>query len=170
MREVRQAHISADEFEVAIFLTETDTRHSLVVKHKHFRDKVQTKLTSNSTRLIGASSAAPIDLDRLVNREESDDIDLSAIPAIGSEDDARLDDGDEHDDLNPDLGEDGDGTRAAAGGADGKKLGMDVSYEGFAIYGRVLCLMVKRRDGKPQRAMMEDWIASTQIPPDELNA
>lgn len=58
---------------------------------------------------------------------------------------------------------------------DKKKLAMDVSYEGFAIYGRVLCLVVRRREHKTQRlrqdgvapegqANMENWITSTQIP------
>ncbi|GAB0131884.1 hypothetical protein EsDP_00000339 [Epichloe bromicola] len=58
---------------------------------------------------------------------------------------------------------------------DKKKLVMDVSYEGFAIYGRVLCLVVRRRENKTQRlrqdgiapegqANMENWITSTQIP------
>ncbi|KAL7787378.1 hypothetical protein V8C37DRAFT_390541 [Trichoderma ceciliae] len=50
-----------------------------------------------------------------------------------------------------------------------KKLAMDVSYEGFAIYGRVLCLIVKKRETKAQQnlggqARMENWITSTQIP------
>jgi hypothetical protein len=69
-------------------------------------------------------------------------------------------------------------------GDDKKKLAMDISYEGFAIYGRVLCLVVKRRDGSGARggsatalsgaksqtgrpggqAMMESWITSTQLP------
>ncbi|KAI0907772.1 hypothetical protein F4823DRAFT_539381 [Ustulina deusta] len=86
---------------------------------------------------------------------------------------------------------------AAADGEDDddkKKLAMDISYEGFSIYGRVLCLVVKRRDGggadRAERdvnvptpaagssgnkrakaasrgrgqAMMEDFILSTQIP------
>jgi len=69
---------------------------------------------------------------------------------------------------------------AAAERDDKKKLAMDVSYEGFAIYGRVLCLVVRRREaaggriggGAPSRmidktdgqAMMEQWIASTQLP------
>jgi hypothetical protein len=58
-----------------------------------------------------------------------------------------------------------------------KKMAMDTSYDGFSIYGRVLCLVVKRRDKKGKgpagltggQAMMEDWITSTQIPvvPDE---
>jgi hypothetical protein len=67
---------------------------------------------------------------------------------------------------------------------DKKKLAMDISYEGFSIYGRVLCLVVKKRDagsvgrstaavGSSTRsqsaapggqAMMENWITSTQMP------
>lgn len=75
---------------------------------------------------------------------------------------------------------------------DKKKLAMDISYEGFSIYGRVLCLVVKRRDGNGAelaerganasaaavsgsgnsrakagsrgQAMMENFILSTQIP------
>lgn len=71
---------------------------------------------------------------------------------------------------------------------DKKKLAMDISYEGFAIYGRVLCLVVKRREGSGkgkgvdvaagrgkagglssaapggQAGMMENWITSTQLP------
>lgn len=78
---------------------------------------------------------------------------------------------------------------------DKKKLAMDISYEGFSIYGRVLCLVVKRREsgggvggggrttsataarGKAKstapgggQAVMENWITSTQIPADELAA
>lgn len=59
---------------------------------------------------------------------------------------------------------------------DKKKLTMEVSYEGFAIYGRVLCLVVRKRENKTPRprrdgtnkpegqASMENWITSTQIP------
>jgi len=57
---------------------------------------------------------------------------------------------------------------------DKKKMAMDTSYDGFSIYGRVLCLVVKRKEKKgkePARsggqAMMEDWITSTQMPPQE---
>lgn len=52
-----------------------------------------------------------------------------------------------------------------------KKLAMDVSYEGFAIYGRVLCLIVKKKEAKKTaqqnlggQAKMENWITSTQVP------
>lgn len=65
---------------------------------------------------------------------------------------------------------------------DKKKLAMDVSYEGFSLYGRVLCLVVRKTDNPNQRgtasntaglnssskpagqANMNNWITSTQIP------
>jgi hypothetical protein len=61
-----------------------------------------------------------------------------------------------------------------SGNDDKKKMAMDISYDGFSIYGRVLCLVVKKRDtnkGKAGisagQAMMEEWITSTQMPPIE---
>jgi hypothetical protein len=60
---------------------------------------------------------------------------------------------------------------------DKKKMALDTFYDGFSIYGRVLCLVVKRKDKKGKgpagltggQAMMEEWITSTQMPamPDE---
>ncbi|KAI1119118.1 hypothetical protein F5Y14DRAFT_446327 [Nemania sp. NC0429] len=244
-----------DDFEVSIFLTETSTRHSLVTKHKHFHDTTQTKLTSNSARLISETNDAPIDLDDaaepapVIRREESDDEDaavaLAAIPAIdgdaapshgtrrskrarsntdigadadadaghvigdqdnlsdaiSDEDDAREDDGGlfvespTTESPRPPPAKRRRPAQAAGEDEDDdkKKLAMDISYEGFSIYGRVLCLVVKRRDGsgadtaergtnapaaaaagsgssRGNRAngrgqtMMENFIMSTQIP------
>lgn len=267
---------SLDDFEVSIFLTETSTRHSLLYKHKHFRDTTQTKLTSNSTKLTGASREAPVDIDDQVLqaaaaaeeasasaaspapllREEDDDDDvvaLAGIPSIeevetsrnarvskrrrgtggsgavhGTADgeidptyvpgsDEEIVDGDDglfvsqHED-EEDGGNSRDETvpppakrrKNQASVAedeheevrdDKKKLAMDISYEGFAIYGRVLCLVVKRREGiggmgkgkgaaaapaerggKAGRqaavpggqAVMENWITSTQMPADAV--
>lgn len=53
---------------------------------------------------------------------------------------------------------------------DKKKLGLNTMYDGFSIYGRILCLVVKRRGtargkdpaGGAGQAMMEEWISSTQ--------
>ncbi|KAI1502934.1 hypothetical protein F5X99DRAFT_377034 [Biscogniauxia marginata] len=227
-----------DDFEVSIFLTETSTRHSILTKHKHFHDTTQTKLTSNSGRLMGATNEAPIDVDSAaelptVRREESDDDDaaatLAAIPAVdepavnsrrpkrarsSTETNAIRDAGDRNSDpevISDDEGdteEDDDGLfvhspedsntgpppakrrREAAAGDDEdddkKKLAMDISYDGFAIHGRVLCLVVKRREtsgsnvpghsgatssvagGKAKagggQTMMENFIISTQVP------
>ncbi|KAB5549884.1 hypothetical protein GE09DRAFT_187934 [Coniochaeta sp. 2T2.1] len=247
--------VTADDFEVSIFLTETNTRHSLLYKHKHFRDKTQTKLTSNSTKLSGASREAPINVDGgeqlydgrdspVLLREESEEneaVALADIPALaetgaddhesntvatrrskrrrggsrpraagGGEEDGADDEyapveaiqldlsGDEDEDED----EESDGmfvddrpskrrkekeaeTEAEPAPADDKKkMAMDISYEGFAIYGRVLCLVVKRRgsgrtaqttaSNKSQtasqlgnQAVMENWITSTQMPADE---
>ncbi|KAK8103796.1 uncharacterized protein PG998_010829 [Apiospora kogelbergensis] len=234
-----------DDFEVSIFLTETTTRHSLVTKHKHFHDTTQTKLTSNSGRLVGATHEAPLDVDLhaasgaiTIRREESDNDEgllLDAIPlapasvtgsaaatssrpkrARRNTAEAEAEDEQQHggesdfevipssdDEDGDDAYDEGGLARSAASGqppakrrkeaaaadenntaADGddkKKLAMDISYEGFSIYGRVLCLVVKRRDqsnatasggggaiskGKQGggSAMMENFIISTQVP------
>ncbi|KAK3497282.1 uncharacterized protein B0T23DRAFT_426410 [Neurospora hispaniola] len=230
-----------DDFEVSVFLAETDTRHSLLHKQKHFRDKVQTKLKSNSSKLTGESREAPIDVDveAALLREAADDDDVPVLREDGSEDqEVNLNDiptvdetdvisdpanrrskrrrqqssgpkneggtDDETQAVASDLSDDdglfiGDSDDAGSEGPperkrrkskqpaaqeeerdDKKKLAMDISYEGFAIYGRVLCLVVKRRDvektvtgpssGKALtaqpggQAMMENWITSTQLP------
>lgn len=217
-----------EDFEVSIFLTETSTRHSLLTKHKHFHDTTQTKLTSNSGRLVAASNETPIEIDDLdaavepitLRDEDSDDEDAAAAlaaippaPAAGTRRPKRarrntaqtLDE----DDMDTDEAESNySGTPATTGqqppakrrkevagndggdGDDKKKPAMDISYEGFSIYGRVLCLVVKRRyvpnaagrsgaassslgagghskakqSGPGGQAMMENFIISTQIP------
>ncbi|KAL2143847.1 hypothetical protein VTI28DRAFT_9989 [Corynascus sepedonium] len=242
--------VDEDDFEVSIFLTETDTRHSLLHKRKLFRDKIQTRLTSNSSKLTGASRDEPIDVegqfpqgasDVPILREDDDDhdaINLADIPMAnetvteseltnrrpkrprsgnrgrggGGAGEGHYDESDVEvvgdsnssadelfeDDIESEEDDAAHGQRppkrrkdmaAAAPGNtaeqdDKKKMAMDISYEGFAIYGRVLCLVVKRRgDGtakggssavpsghraQPTRpggqAMMENWIASTQVP------
>ncbi|CBX94580.1 hypothetical protein LEMA_P120710.1 [Plenodomus lingam JN3] len=62
---------------------------------------------------------------------------------------------------------------------DKKKLGLNTSYDGFSIYGRILCLVVKRRGvksraGGPTAAsqssqMMEAWV-STQAVAEQFDA
>ncbi|OIW26191.1 hypothetical protein CONLIGDRAFT_522284 [Coniochaeta ligniaria NRRL 30616] len=245
--------VTSDDFEVSIFLTETNTRHSLLYKHKHFRDKTQTKLTSNSTKLSGASLEAPINVDGgeelydgldspVLRREDSDEneaIVLDDIPTMAeteaeTESDAvatrrskrrrspaqppPANGGEEVDsdqgvdddyapvdafqpELSDDEDEDGESDELFVDNRpskrrkdketendtepepadDKKKMAMDISYEGFAIYGRVLCLVVKRRgsgrgaqttaSNKSQmasqlanQAVMDNWITSTQMP------
>ncbi|UNI23430.1 hypothetical protein JDV02_009248 [Purpureocillium takamizusanense] len=211
--------IVQDDFEVSMFLTETSTRHSLLTKQKHFREAAPPMIQSNSTRLMGETSDAPVDVDAestpppVVLREESDEGDglrLANIPHAGQRQKRRRmranpggQDGDDASDTDPSDDDgpasaieiDSDAEEPAAkrlrgaaeseAGADDdkKKLAMDVSYEGFAIYGRVLCLVVKRRDTRSQlslakadgrgpvkatagegQAKMENWITSTQIP------
>lgn len=59
---------------------------------------------------------------------------------------------------------------------DKKKFNINTSYDGFSIYGRILCLVVKRKGGKGTGAaaarassgqqMMENWV-STQAAQDQ---
>jgi hypothetical protein len=203
----------AEDFEVSIFLTETSTRHSLLTKQKHFREKGGDGLRSNSDKLTGAgaTSEEAIQVEDggedtevpVIAREESDEnmLHLKDIPlAEGDEDEegfvtmrTRPKRGRRR--LSDDDGDDGDADGLFVndtdeeplpkrvkettmvekdGQEDKKKMAMDTSYDGFSIYGRVLCLVVKKRDtGKAKggigggQAMMEEWITSTQMPPVE---
>ena len=139
--------------------------------------------TSRLTRL-GTLASEPLDVDapptiRREHSSSSNEQDISAVPAVDPsaaetrnepvtvEDDS--DDGEGDNDHGSDRGEDdGDGK---------KKLGFRTSYAGFAIYGRILCLVVKRKTGggvgkgKEMRggagqAMMEEWIG-TQVAREE---
>ncbi|PHH83228.1 hypothetical protein CDD82_3000 [Ophiocordyceps australis] len=189
-----------DDFEVSVFLTETNTRHSLLVKHKEFREKAHSRLQSNSTRMIDEANQVHINIE-----PESDDDNrrLEDIPAAGPprrskrRRNAEMDNAGEPSDERQVIHVDSDDepapkrTRGPSNSNsdddnddndDKKKLAMDISYQGFSIYGRVLCLVVKRRDAKVQptgagtkapktscqgQASMENWISSTQKPSDE---
>ncbi|RBA12279.1 hypothetical protein FPRO05_03729 [Fusarium proliferatum] len=198
--------IVSDEFEVSIFLTETSTRHSLLYKTKHFRDKLPPKLESNSSKLIGVTDSVPVDVEDdyrapVLQEDDDDEVRLADIPVAetttrrskrqrriqGPEQDGN-DEAFDDDETASAIEIDSD-TEAPPhkrqrartndgldGNEDKKKLAMDVSYEGFAIYGQVLCLVVKKRvntaassggGGKAQpegQATMENWISSTQVP------
>jgi hypothetical protein len=132
-----------------------------------------------------------------IQEEEEEHIDLDALPEaphtaddrVGLDSDDALfvssdsEDGASQTQRNPPLrrrrpqreedeppdktAEDGDGEDDA--GDDKKKLGLRTMYDGFAIYGRILCLIVKRRGvalNTPKisssHAMMENWV-STQV-------
>jgi hypothetical protein len=53
-------------------------------------------------------------------------------------------------------------------GDDSKKLGLRTSYDGFSIYGRILCLVVKRRSVRnpgatSSQAMLENWVSTQAV-------
>ncbi|KAI9750390.1 MAG: hypothetical protein M1815_001831 [Lichina confinis] len=210
-----------DEFEVALFLTEPSTRHSLLKKEKYFLDphkrikRSDRKLTSLGNHAPANDSAdanAPI-----VIREEDDETDVPmqdippAVVELESEGGAPAgagrrrrhqdtptvvldrDDDVPGPDLDPDLDPDPDldrrqtrarhrqrerrtlqhsdssGDETYSVRDDKKKLVAQCSYDGYSIYGRILCLVVKRRATARDRskanagpAMMEEWIVATQ--------
>ncbi|KAK5943756.1 hypothetical protein PMZ80_004765 [Knufia obscura] len=97
--------------------------------------------------------------DPVILREDSDEeTGLAQIPqADGNEDDA--------------------GTRDEAMQDDKKKLGFTTTYNGFAIWGKVLCLLVERKGGPGKKsagsadggaqALMQEWITATQMQQDD---
>lgn len=185
-----------DDFEVAIFLTETSSRHAILKKEKRAKSEkprlgtVDGRLTGSGTKdvpiEVGDEDNAPI------VREESQEKDISFadIPVAG---DGPADDGSrssQQEGCDPLFVSDGSEVdepvaarpqRAkivkeesvqvgAADDDDKKKMGLNTTYDGFTIYGRILCLVVKRRGtargkemaGGAGQAMMEEWISSTQ--------
>lgn len=181
-----------EDFEVSIFLTETSTRHSLLYKQKTFRDTEKKGMQSNSSKLTGDTGDVPIEVEDgpVIAREESEE-DAFNLDDLPEADDAESEDG-----LFVDEDEGQRGSkrpravtntssqsevpqskrrREVEGGDDKKKMAMDTTYDGFAIYGRVLCLVVKRKDKKGKapvgpgggQATMENWISSTQMPAEE---
>lgn len=182
--------VSGDDFEVSIFLTETSTSHAMLTKQKTFSAK--PKLESNTSKLTewmgGANTDTAIrvedgdEVPAVLLEEGDEEVALSDIPDIdtaatsrakrsrGAEDDGehifvQSDDDEQEEEPAPrkkrktkvkDAEED-----------DKKKLGINTAYEGFSIYGRILCLIVKRKGVKKSvggnaagAQMLENWVST----------
>ena len=103
--------------------------------------KNKTKISGNSGKLTG-SDVQPV----IIQEEESDEeARLMAMDEIPEDDDGLHED-------------------------DKKKLALKTTYEGFSIWGWVLCLLVTRKGGPRKRrtegnagqALMEEWISTQQ--------
>lgn len=164
-----------DDFEVSMFLTDSSTRHQLLTKTKEF---TTSKGKGTLEDWLGPGEAAKGDAvatsigkegDRevIVIREESPDdefvlANIPSAPLSAAENGSEVDET-----MVPQV--------SARAGADDKKLAPRTTYDGFSIYGRVLCLVVKRRGGAATAAaakhlssqkMMENWV-STQAAREE---
>ena len=143
-----------DDFEVSIFLTEVGTRHALMVKQKTFSNK--EPIRSNSNKLTG-NAADPV---MIREEDDEDDIHISNVPVAKDHGDM-----DDHD---SEVGLDRED--------DKKKLGFNTTYDGFNIWGFVLCLLVERKGGPGKKsaageghaqALMEEWISTQQEQKDD---
>ena len=182
-----------DDFEVAVFLTETSARHSILRKMKTVKIE-KGRLGTTNGRLTGTRDA-PVEVGEegapgLVaeDREDGGDVRMADIPsatggdAVGEDTLAKEESheglfvSDDSDEAGADARETPSSRDNVEEGKDGKgddkkKLGMDTTYDGFSIYGRILCLVVKRRGtargrergGGTGQAVMEEWITSTQM-------
>jgi hypothetical protein len=131
-----------------------------LAKSKTFENK--EKVTSNANKLT-STDEEPV----LIREESDDEMDLIALDKIPSAQDSV------EDDEPPQK-------RALNSGRqqpveeleedDKKKLAFRTSYEGFSIWGWVLCLLVDRKGGPGKKAsgidaqaLMAEWITSTQL-------
>ncbi|PLB45588.1 hypothetical protein P170DRAFT_457902 [Aspergillus steynii IBT 23096] len=176
--------IAEDEFEVALFLRESRTRHSLLTRHKEFEDQGHgTGVGRNKGKNPEAGTQA--DTGILVESESEDESGLRNIPQAGTDED---EDGGETSGKRrrATAGSSGDDVRVSKrqkdqdwGDDDGedKKMRFRTNYEGFNIYGWTLCLLVTRKGGRarpaatpsePSRqALMEEWMSTQQGDVDE---
>ena len=150
------------------------------------------RLGSTNGRLTGTRDA-PVEIADTVPglvREKSDEVKLADLPAADEEEGHRqaatskeesgeglfVSDGDEDEEDVVTGKDDQDITMGGDGGGedDKKKLSLNTTYDGFSIYGRILCLVVKRKgtvkgkeaavgSAESGKAMMEEWISSTQM-------
>ncbi|MCJ1262353.1 hypothetical protein MMC22_002223 [Lobaria immixta] len=187
-----------DDFEVAVFLTEVSARHAILRKEKRAK-KEKPRLGLKEGRLTGSGTRdMPVEIGgdegaELLREESQEESGLSLTDIPAAQEDGRDRDssqesgGDEQELFVSDESELED-SRARkpsrsrgrkptppviddAGEDDKKKMALNTTYDGFSIYGRILCLVVKRRGrakgkelaGGAGQAMMEEWIASTQM-------
>ncbi|OOQ83028.1 hypothetical protein PEBR_38344 [Penicillium brasilianum] len=160
--------IAEDEFEVAIFLRESRTRHALLTRNKTFHDpnsKKNKKLKAEPGEdLTGASagSAQSVRAEVILDSDDSEaEVDLREIPEAGGEDN-----GPETVTI-PEIAMEAQPGEEAAG--DEKKLRFSTHYESFNITGWVLCLLVTRKGDRsqgytatsdPKQPLMEEWIST----------
>lgn len=132
---------------MSIFLTEAGTRHALLVKNKTFAEEEATRQTVDGK----GGRAQPVMI-----REESDEENFQMRDVPSGEDEAA------------------DGIDAFHD--DKKKLRFNTTYDGFNIWGFVLCLLVERKggsskktssDGSGAQVLMEEWISTQQAQNDE---
>nr|XP_001391922.2 hypothetical protein ANI_1_1052064 [Aspergillus niger CBS 513.88] len=154
--------ISEEEFDVALFLRESRTRHSLLTRHKEFDEDEGGYAVGRGTGSGPGGAGAGILIE---SDDEGEGLEMRDIPQATSDDDGagakrQRDDADGQSDDSPERQHDGDD----------KKMRFRTNYEGFNIYGWVLCLLVTRKGDKTgtraataepgRQVLMEEWIST----------
>jgi len=167
--------ISRDDFEVSIFLTETSVGHTLLTKRKEFGAK-RARLGSNSSKMTG-------DMSLRKDKEKEKDDGLGNVRILIEDEDeevVEIRDEEEDDNGNDDVEYTGRKRKRPREEDEEqdqkKKLAMKTNYEGFGIYGRILCLIIKKKGGKTKSTslsnggsdMLEKWV-STQADKEDVD-
>ncbi|KAK2733659.1 hypothetical protein FQN57_002056 [Myotisia sp. PD_48] len=162
-----------DDYEVSIFLRQAGTRHSILTRHKTFKN-VQGRIASTSNKLTGTTNDSPIyvpDEDqnpRNIRAESDEDVamNIEDIPEV-SDSVSNNEEKDSSTEIPPGtpgrrstrrqpqrlVASDDVSVDEAVHGQDDtdeKKLGLATEYDAFDIWGWVLCIIIKRR--KPNEA------------------
>lgn len=183
---------------VSIYLKETSTRHSILRKERRAKSE-KPRLGTKSGKLMGTGTREePVEVgggdEPVFVREETHegkDLRLEDIPQAEDtvmESNSRWERGESEEGLFLSERSEDDAfqsqQRPSRKGKeklsleqqvdaddDKKKMALNTTYDGFSIYGRILCLVVTRKGtakgkkliGGAGQAMMEDWVASTQM-------
>ena len=173
--------VQTEDFEAALFLTENSVRHTILKREKKVRMKsegdksLQTEEGgSRGTRDQPVELADDDKPSKRIVREESEEgngvrlADIAQEQGQGSNSNSEaLFVSDDENEMRPT----GTGSTRSNNRDDKKKLALDTTYDGFSIYGRILCLVVKRKVAAKDKAltrgtgqaMMEEWISATQM-------
>lgn len=161
----------ADDFEVAIFLRESRTRHSLLTRHKTFEEP-DVAPRGDTQESAGGPGA------EILVESDNEDTDLHDIPQATSDEGKDVDSDSSPDNQRPSKrrkGKQPSSRPLDPEAEEDKKLRFRTNYESFNIYGWMLCLLVTCKGDRaraqttpaepPRQALMEEWI-STQAPGD----
>ncbi|RAK97804.1 uncharacterized protein BO80DRAFT_413766 [Aspergillus ibericus CBS 121593] len=152
--------VSDEDFEVALFLRESRTRHSLLTREKEFGEGGGGK-----GKAVGGEILIESD-------EEGSEVQMQNIPHAS---DVHHDTGSgnkrqQEADDSPDRqrGSKRRKDELQAADEEDKKMRFRTNYEGFNIYGWVLCLLVTRKGDRAEtkasepgrQVLMEEWIST----------
>ncbi|KAF3047805.1 hypothetical protein E8E11_004092 [Didymella keratinophila] len=188
-----------DDFEVSIFLTELSSRHSVMTKQKIFKDKprIQSNSGKLTNWLTSGTSEPPVVINELaadpivIEEDNENAVNLANIPEApkrsarpkrSRSEAEKASESDEEDLFVPEMAASKRSKKGATPADaeviededeaqdDKKKLGLNTSYEGFSIYSRILCLVVKRRGARnaaggaaapaSSQQMLENWVST----------
>ncbi|KAL6237360.1 hypothetical protein BDW75DRAFT_228723 [Aspergillus navahoensis] len=151
--------IAEEDFEVALFLRESLTRHSLLTRHRSLEQPRNKRTRTVSSK---ENSEQP-DIGILVESDSESELNMGAIPRAGSEEDNDATEGHS-------AKRKRDETLQGPHETEDKKMRFRTNYEGFNIHGWMLCLLVTRKGNKekaraeaadPKRqVLMEEWISN----------
>ncbi|KAL5044080.1 hypothetical protein BDW71DRAFT_209685 [Aspergillus fruticulosus] len=151
--------IAEDDFEVALFLRESRTRHSLLTRHKDFGQPRNERTQTVSSK---GNNGQP-DTGILIESDCESELNMDAIPRASSEEDNNATEGQRAKRKRDEP------LQGPLDGED-KKMSFRMNYEGFNIHGWMLCLLVSRKGNKgkarvevaePKRqVLLEEWIST----------